>query len=198
MERPNNSRIPKKDPQGSQRKVQPEIPSNSSGHQAKTYLQHQLCKRLEGSTGVIGRRLGATGLILTMIGGLVVPFNAPSRRLETLSIQELVKVKTIPAYMSPQTFAMKLYRASGATKGQWVCLRILWTRESHWNYKARNHKGGAYGIAQAYPANKMAVISNDWKTNPATQIRWGLKYIKHRYNNNACLALHKSYTRGWY
>jgi len=133
-----------------------------------------------------------------MIGGLVIPFNAPSGRLETLSATQLVKVKTIPAYMSAQTYAMKLYRASGATKQQWTCLRILWTRESNWNYKSKNHNGGAYGIPQAYPAIKMATMGSDWKTNPATQIRWGLKYLKNRYNNNACLALHKSYTRGWY
>ena len=198
MERPNNSRIPTQDTQGGAGEVPTEIPSNSNGRQAKAHLQHQLCKRLEGSTGVLSRRLGAAGLIVVLIGGLVIPFNAPSRRFETLSVQELLKVRTIPAYMSVKTFAMKLYRASGATSGQWTCLRILWTRESHWNYKARNSKGGAYGIAQAYPASKMASISNDWKTNPATQIRWGLKYIKLRYDNNACWALRKSYTRGWY
>ena len=198
MERPTNLRIPKKNTQNGSHEVPDQGTDSSKGHQAKAYLQHQLCERLEGRTSLTRRRLGAIGLTVAIIGGLVVPFNAPSRRLETLSVQELVKVKTIPTYMPVKTYAMKLYIASGATKKQWTCLRILWTRESHWNYKARNHRGGAYGIAQAYPAKKMASIGDDWKTNPATQIRWGLKYIKHRYNNNACLALHKSYTRGWY
>lgn len=66
---------------------------------------------------------------------------------------------------------------------QYSCLNRLWTRESHWNYKAHNYRSGAHGIAQALPATKMAVISDDWRTNPVTQIQWGLHYINLRYDN---------------
>lgn len=65
---------------------------------------------------------------------------------------------------------------------QYTCLDKLWTRESHWNYKAHNYRSGAHGIAQALPAVKMEVISDDWRTNPVTQIRWGLHYIDLRYD----------------
>ena len=65
---------------------------------------------------------------------------------------------------------------------QYTCLNRLWTKESHWNYKARNKKSGAHGIPQALPASRMDVISTDWRTNPVTQIRWGLRYIEARYN----------------
>jgi hypothetical protein len=64
---------------------------------------------------------------------------------------------------------------------QYSCLNRLWTKESHWNYKAHNYRSGAHGIAQALPAVKMEVISSDWRTNPVTQIRWGLRYIDIRY-----------------
>jgi hypothetical protein len=64
---------------------------------------------------------------------------------------------------------------------QYSCLNRLWTKESHWNYKAHNYRSGAHGIAQALPAVKMEVISDDWRTNPVTQIRWGLRYIDIRY-----------------
>jgi hypothetical protein len=64
---------------------------------------------------------------------------------------------------------------------QYSCLNRLWTRESHWNYKAHNYRSGAHGIAQALPASKMEIISTDWRTNPVTQIRWGLHYIDLRY-----------------
>jgi len=64
---------------------------------------------------------------------------------------------------------------------QFECLNRLWTKESHWNYKAHNYRSGAHGIAQALPAVKMEVISSDWRTNPVTQIRWGLRYIDIRY-----------------
>jgi len=66
---------------------------------------------------------------------------------------------------------------------QYSCLNRLWTKESHWNYKARNKRSGAHGIPQALPANRMDVISTDWRTNPVTQIRWGLRYIEARYDN---------------
>ena len=66
---------------------------------------------------------------------------------------------------------------------QYACLNKLWTKESHWNYKAHNYRSGAHGIAQALPAVKMEVISSDWRTNPVTQIRWGLRYINMRYDD---------------
>jgi len=64
---------------------------------------------------------------------------------------------------------------------QYSCLNSLWNKESHWNYKARNPRSGAHGIAQALPATKMESISTDWRTNPLTQIQWGLSYIQNRY-----------------
>jgi hypothetical protein len=66
---------------------------------------------------------------------------------------------------------------------QYDCINRLWTKESHWNYKAHNKRSGAHGIPQALPADRMEVISSDWRTNPVTQIRWGLRYIEARYDN---------------
>jgi hypothetical protein len=66
---------------------------------------------------------------------------------------------------------------------EYTCLNRLWTKESHWNYKAHNKRSGAHGIPQALPAIRMEVISSDWRTNPVTQIRWGLRYIEARYDN---------------
>jgi hypothetical protein len=65
---------------------------------------------------------------------------------------------------------------------QFPCLNKLWDHESGWNYKATNRSSGAYGIPQAYPGRKMSSAGADWKTNPATQIKWGLGYIKGRYD----------------
>jgi len=70
----------------------------------------------------------------------------------------------------------------GMNDSQFSCLNSLWTKESHWNYKAHNPRSGAHGIAQALPADKMSVIADDWRTNPVTQIRWGLRYITMRYD----------------
>ena len=89
-----------------------------------------------------------------------------------------------------------------STKYQWsdaqfTCLDQLWTRESHWNYKARNKTSGAHGIAQALPATKMEVVGTDWRTNPVTQITWGLKYIEERYDT-PCKAWSKFKRSNWY
>jgi hypothetical protein len=62
------------------------------------------------------------------------------------------------------------------------CLNNIWTRESGWVYNAEN-PSGAYGIPQALPGSKMASAGPDWQTNPATQIRWGLGYIKSTYGD---------------
>ena len=80
---------------------------------------------------------------------------------------------------------------------QFTCLDQLWTKESNWNYKARNRVSGAHGIPQALPATKMEVVGTDWRTNPVTQITWGLKYIKERYNT-PCAAWSKFKRSNWY
>ena len=66
--------------------------------------------------------------------------------------------------------------------GQYECLDSLWTKESNWNYRSSNNRSGAHGIPQALPATKMEVIGTDWRTNPVTQISWGLRYIDIRYD----------------
>ena len=76
------------------------------------------------------------------------------------------------------------------------CLQDLWNRESGWRYDAEN-ASGAYGIPQALPGSKMASAGPDWQTNPATQIRWGLTYIKGLYGN-PCGAWSFEEANGYY
>lgn len=80
---------------------------------------------------------------------------------------------------------------------QMPCLDKLWTKESGWNHKARNSSSGAYGIPQALPGSKMGSVADDWQTNPATQIKWGIGYIKGRYGT-PCKAYAHSRDVGWY
>jgi hypothetical protein len=70
---------------------------------------------------------------------------------------------------------------------QFSCLDALWQHESDWDPSAENPTSGAYGIAQALPAARMASIDNDWMSNPITQVSWGLDYIAGRYGS-ACNA----------
>jgi hypothetical protein len=77
------------------------------------------------------------------------------------------------------------------------CLVKLWNRESGWRTNAHNKSSGAHGIPQSLPGNKMASMGSDWKSNPETQIKWGLKYIKGRYKT-PCNALGHSNKHSWY
>ena len=85
----------------------------------------------------------------------------------------------------------------GWSSTQFGCLNKLWTKESNWRYKARNKTSGAHGIPQALPATKMESIGTDWRTNPLTQITWGLKYIDVRYET-PCKAYKKFQRSRWY
>ena len=89
----------------------------------------------------------------------------------------------------------------GQDEIQWKCLDALWTIESHWNFRAKGANtthGRALGIAQALPASKMKSMGLDFRSNPTTQVKWGLKYIKLRYGNKACRALGWELAHGWY
>ncbi|MGB9376981.1 MAG: transglycosylase SLT domain-containing protein [Mycobacteriales bacterium] len=97
----------------------------------------------------------------------------------------------------PRSAGRLLAATRGWTGEQWTCLDRLWWRESQWNYRAQNSSSGAYGIPQALPGSKMASEGSDWRTNPITQIRWGLGYIKGRYGS-PCNAWGHSQAYGWY
>ena len=123
----------------------------------------------------------------------------------TIDASEMAKVslaaRQVQTAKSPEG-ARKVARELIATTYKWsdkqmACLNILWNNESHWNFKAHNYSSGATGIAQALPGNKMDVVATDWRTNPVTQIKWGIRYIKIRYGT-PCRALANTRWSGYY
>jgi hypothetical protein len=66
---------------------------------------------------------------------------------------------------------------------QFQCFSNIVDHESSWNYRAQNPSSGAYGLVQALPGSKMSSAGADWRTNPATQIKWGLNYMNERYDS---------------
>ncbi|MFE2265737.1 aggregation-promoting factor C-terminal-like domain-containing protein [Streptomyces griseosporeus] len=69
--------------------------------------------------------------------------------------------------------------------------------ESGWDVDATNSSSGAYGLVQALPGTKMASAGADWKTNAATQIKWGLDYMNSRYGSPVA-AWNFWQANGWY
>ncbi|HEX6498390.1 MAG TPA: transglycosylase SLT domain-containing protein [Micromonosporaceae bacterium] len=101
------------------------------------------------------------------------------------------------AYSGNQAIGCSLMLQWGYGLDQMPCLVNMWNKESHWNERAVNSSSGAYGIPQALPGDKMAVYGSDWRTNPVPQIKWGLDYIKNRYNS-PCGAWSFWQAHGWY
>jgi Transglycosylase SLT domain len=99
--------------------------------------------------------------------------------------------------LTARQIAWFMLKSYGWTTREYPSLSSLWARESGWNPYARNSYSGAYGIPQAMPGGKMASAGGDWRTNPRTQIRWGLHYIKVVYGSPSRAWRHElSY--GWY
>jgi len=98
---------------------------------------------------------------------------------------------------SPQQIAASMLGSFGWSSSQFSCLDSLWGHESGWNPYAMNPTTGAYGIPQAMPGSKMATAGPDWQSNAATQIRWGLGYIRADYGSPCGAWSHEEAT-GWY
>jgi hypothetical protein len=104
---------------------------------------------------------------------------------------------TPPNPNTAQSIAYNMMASFGFDpKTYFGCLLDIWNRESGWVYDAEN-ASGAYGIPQALPGSKMATAGADWQTNPATQIKWGLGYIKAIYGN-PCSAWAFEEANGYY
>ncbi|MFF9643116.1 aggregation-promoting factor C-terminal-like domain-containing protein [Kitasatospora aureofaciens] len=115
---------------------------------------------------------GAAGV--TALGAAVVPTMASA------------------ADASPQAVAARIVPAN-----QLASFSQIISHESGWNVTATNPSSGSYGLGQALPASKMASAGADWKTNPATQIKWALDYMNTRYGSpNAAWAFWQNHH--WY
>ncbi|MFI9099568.1 transglycosylase SLT domain-containing protein [Streptomyces fildesensis] len=84
------------------------------------------------------------------------------------------------SYTTAEVKAMALQIVGSS---QFQCFSNIVEHESGWDYTATNQSSGAYGLVQSYPGNKMASVGADWRTNPATQIKWGLNYMNERYDS---------------
>ena len=97
----------------------------------------------------------------------------------------------------PRDIARAMLAQYGWSESEFYCLDQLWIGESNWDWSATNPTSGAYGIPQSLPAEKMAAAGPDWRTNPVTQIEWGLWYIDQSYGT-PCSANAFKVANNWY
>lgn len=109
----------------------------------------------------------------------------PTKAPTTKATAKIAIPASCSAYTGNRAIACALLPSYGFSLSQMPALDKLWQKESGWNHKAENPSSGAYGIPQALPGSKMGTVASDWRTNPATQIKWGLGYIKSRYGTPA-------------
>jgi hypothetical protein len=150
------------------------IVMNTASHTMHRVGAPKLASRASSSSGSTGGSTGGGGG-----GGGGLPSGPP------------------PNPGTAQSIAYNMMSSFGFSPNtQWTCLDDLWQQESGWNYQAQN-ASGAYGIPQALPGSKMASAGADWATNPATQIKWGLGYIKSLYGT-PCGAWSHEEAYGYY
>lgn len=102
--------------------------------------------------------------LLTLVAP-IAPVNSPtltrvSANAEPLELKDYAKMMAFAEY--------------GWEGTEIKCLNILWGKESAWNPMADNPDSTAFGVAQ---------ILGEKSKDPMIQIRNGLKYIEHRYDN---------------
>lgn len=143
---------------------------------------------------------------LQVVGGVVVGRTAIASVVTVPPVNQVTRVGTAelpdPSVVAvepgtAQALGKEMAAARGWGDDQFACLLSLWNKESGWRVNAENKSSGAYGIPQALPGTKMATVADDWRTNPATQITWGLNYIQARYGD-PCGAYAHSQAKNWY
>jgi hypothetical protein len=109
------------------------------------------------------------------------------RLMPTILIAALITI--INTSPSKADMNLKLYAYNQMSWNQFQCYNWLIHKESNWNPKARN--GSHYGLGQ---------MRSTWyrDLNPYQQIRAHLRYLGHRYNGDACLALSHLERKGWH
>ncbi|MEV5276585.1 transglycosylase SLT domain-containing protein [Streptomyces sp. NPDC052811] len=106
-----------------------------------------------------------------------------------------VAMAAVPAQAAPTS--AKAIAQQMMPSDQFQCFSNIVNHESGWNPSATNASSGAYGLVQALPGSKMASAGADWQSNPATQIKWGLNYMKERYGS-PCGAWNFWQQNSWY
>ena len=164
-----------------------------------TLAQHAFQLRLTQTRDAIAQRQAAKKRAAELTAKKAAAAAAATRRAATRTPAAAQPSQTAgsAASGSPQQIAEAMLGSVGWSSSQFSCLDPLWEHESGWSVTAANPGSGAYGIPQALPGSRMASAGPDWQTNAATQIKWGLEYIKGTYGSPCAAWAHEQAT-GWY
>lgn len=125
-------------------------------------------------------------MALVLLTGLMLQLASPAHAQAPKLSEKDIKMHI--ALHNPKQYAQMAIKTYGWNQTQFVCLSAIWTKESHWNYKAKNPKSSAFGIAQ---------MLGETAKHPMLQIDNGLRYIKNRYGQ-PCTAWNYWQRHYWY
>ena len=117
----------------------------------------------------------ACGVAVGLVGSLCLPMgHASSGSIDAIKPKDFIRI-ALP-------------------KKEAICLIRLYGKESAFNPYAIGNLSGKYHT-YGIPQLKNAII---YDKSPIEQIRYGLKYIDHRYQGNACNAWNHWLRKGWH
>ncbi len=158
------------------------------------------------ATTKVSDRSGAASLSAVDLGDRTLSVSRSDRRtavdpakkahLDQRSGGQVTQTEDLSS-QDPRTIAKALLPQFGFGADQFSCLDSIYNNESGWDTHADNPTSSAYGIPQALPGTKMASAGPNWQNDAATQIKWGLGYIKGRYGT-PCSAWGFKQAHGWY
>ena len=163
---------------------------NQQGHD--TLAQHAFRLRLTQARAAIAQRQAAGKR-----AAVPAASQASAQPGQTAAAAAAGAAAVSGASGSPRQIARAMLGSFGWSSGQFSCLDPLWEHESRWSVTAANPGSGAFGIPQALPGSRMASAGPDWQTSAATQITWGLRYIRDTYGS-PCAAWSHEQATGWY
>jgi hypothetical protein len=163
---------------------------NQQGHD--TLVQHAFRLRLTQARAAIAQRQAAGKR-----AAVPAASQASAQPGQTAAAAAAAAAAVPAASGSPRQIARAMLGSFGWSSGQFSCLDPLWEHESRWSVTAANPGSGAFGIPQALPGSRMASAGPDWQTSAATQITWGLRYIRDTYGS-PCAAWSHEQATGWY
>lgn len=144
-----------------------------------------------------GKSSGGTGIAVAALAGVVLALANAHPSPAGASLTAALASPAASTASANEALGERMAAARGWAGRQGRCLNWLWTRESGWQIVWNYQGSGAYGIPQSLPAGKMAAAGADWRTDPRTEIRWGLSYIRGTYGT-PCVAWGHEEADGWY
>jgi hypothetical protein len=166
---------------------------------SQTVIDAEAVERREVDLGALAR---ATMLSAQadQISQAAIDLQAAALKKTQTAATSMTSVSSTPvgSATDPREIARQMMLSMyGWGDSEFGCFDNIIMHESKWSITATNPSSGAYGIPQALPGSKMATAGADWKTNPATQIKWALGYVKARYST-PCGAWSFKSAHGWY